>query len=83
MIGASAAAVGLAALAVVNRNAAAAKIAQRLPAKKGEKATSTYILDVHPLRVIEHACYGLARAHEANVLHRDIKPANIFITLKN
>lgn len=35
------------------------------------------------LRVIEHACYGLARAHEVNVLHRDIKPANIFITLQN
>ena len=32
------------------------------------------------LRVADHSCRGLQKAHEASVIHRDLKPENIFLT---
>jgi eukaryotic-like serine/threonine-protein kinase len=32
------------------------------------------------LTVATHACRGLTKAHEMNVVHRDLKPENIFLT---
>lgn len=31
------------------------------------------------LKIIEQACAGIQKAHEARVVHRDIKPANLFL----
>jgi serine/threonine protein kinase len=35
------------------------------------------------LRLVAQACFGLQRAHEAQVIHRDIKPANIFLAKRD